>query len=126
MVDSLPSSGPSGSEPTLCLLSPAKPIAEAIENAAVDPSHSLELFPANAVFLVQFNYDGATSTGPNFGPGPNLNGLFVLTDRLLQQWIFGFERSPAQFICHPFILRSGFLKAHAWSAQDFRHFLLRH
>jgi len=31
MSDSLPSSGPSGSERALCLLSPAKPIAETVK-----------------------------------------------------------------------------------------------
>src|SRR6516225_5584776 len=70
----------------------AKPIAQAIKDTRIDSSRSMELFPANVLVLIQFNYDDAASADPYFGPVPKHP-----FERLLQDWILEFEKRPAQF-----------------------------
>src|SRR6516162_8448153 len=106
---------------------PAKPIAQAIKNASIDPSHCLEAFPANAVVWIQFNFNGSASAGPYSEPFQSyrkVKSQFRL--RLLQKWIFDFESSPAQFFFEPNMFSAGFLIRHAWPSQDFRDFFFRH
>src|SRR5262249_1540518 len=106
----------------MCSPLPAKPIAQAIKNAAVDPSHCLETFPTDVFILIQFDFDHAAPAGPNFAPIPIQSPRF----RLVQSRTLDFERRKAQFLFEPIVLIEEFLMAHAWSAQDFHHLVLRH
>src|SRR5262249_34870771 len=83
-----------------------KPITQAIKNTSVDPSHSLEAFPANVSVMIQFNLDPSASAVPYSEPLQ----IQKLDFRLFQCWTFEFEKTSAQFR----------------SSENFRHFLFRH
>src|SRR5262249_11395624 len=75
---------------------PAKPITQAIEDARICPSPSVKVFPANLVVSVQCNRDASPSASPYF----DAVQIETLVFRLLQEWIFFFEKRPPQLLFH--------------------------